>query len=256
MINIIFLGFGNVNHHLCNTLHKIDEVSVIQVYNRSAIVPSSELKDISFTTEISEIKDADIYIVGIPDDAIRSFSERLPFRNKLLVHTSGGVTMKSLSSKNRRGVFYPLQTFSKNREVSFTEIPICIEAEEASNEALLKTLAGYISKNVVVISSEERAKLHVAAVFVNNFVNYLYSVSEEIVTKESLDFNLLKPLIAETAAKITELSPSEVQTGPAKRNDIKTIEKHLHLLDDGPYKMLYKQLTKAIQEKYTHGKKL
>lgn len=256
MINVIFLGFGNVNYHLCKTLNESKKVSINQIFNRSEITIPSELKNIAFTTHLTKLKEADIYIIGIPDDAIASFSERLPLKNKLVVHTSGGVTMAELSANNRKGVFYPLQTFSKNRTVDFKNIPICIEAEHPSDELVLKTLGAIISEKVVRISSEERAKLHVAAVFVNNFVNHLYSVSEEIVKKDKLDFDLLKPLIAETASKIESLSPSEVQTGPAKRNDIKTIEKHLHLLEESPFKKLYLQLTKAIQEKYTHGKKL
>ncbi|WP_317046808.1 DUF2520 domain-containing protein [Aequorivita lipolytica] len=214
----------------------------------------SPFESISFTDDISKIKEADIYIIGIPDDAISSFSESLQFQNKFVVHTSGGAAMNVLSSKNRRGIFYPLQTFSKQRGVDFKEIPICIEAENSSDLELLEKLGKTISEKVIEISSEKKEKLHLAAVFVNNFTNHLYQIGSEILEKDNLPFDLLKPLIMETASKIENLSPEEAQTGPAKRNDKKTIEKHLNLLPEGPHKKLYALFTEQLNQKY--GKKL
>ena len=250
MTNIIFLGFGNVGFHLANALNKVVDMSVIQIYNRNKIKNTSDLCHIPTTTRLSQIKEADIYIIAIPDDAIAAFSESLPFTNRLVVHTSGSVAMYTLSEKNRKGIFYPLQTFSKNRKVSFKNIPVCIEASNTSDLKLLKKLGESLSKNVVEVNSEERSKLHLAAVFVNNFVNHMYTISEEILKDNHLSLDLLKPLIAETANKVERLSPSEAQTGPAKRNDKKTIEKHLHLLKDSQYKELYRQLTDSIVKKY------
>jgi predicted short-subunit dehydrogenase-like oxidoreductase (DUF2520 family) len=254
MLNVIFLGFGNVNSHLCDALYKSNEVAVKQIYNRSNIKMVSPFETIPFTNDLSKIEDADIYIIGIPDDAISAFSESLPFQNRLAVHTSGGVSMEALSSKNRRGIFYPLQTFSKNRKVAFEKIPICIESENAYDLDLLQKLGETISKNVVEISSEKRAKLHLAAVFVNNFTNHLYQIGSKILEDENLPFELLKPLISETAAKIETLSPEKAQTGPAKRNDVKTIEKHLHLLGKSQYSELYNLFTDQLKQQY--GKKL
>src|SRR5690606_33622606 len=117
MQNVIFLGFGNVNSHLFNALYKSNEVTVKQVFNRNYIKMISPFENVPFTDDISKIEEADVYIIGIPDDAISAFSESLSFQNKLVVHTSGGVSMEALSNKNRRGIFYPLQTFSKNRKV-------------------------------------------------------------------------------------------------------------------------------------------
>lgn len=254
MIKVVFLGFGNVNSHLFNTLNKSTEVSILQVFNRNQIRINSPFENIPFTDDILRIVDADVYIIGIPDDAISSFSESLAFQNKLVVHTSGGAAMNTLSSKNRRGIFYPLQTFSKQRKVDFKNIPICIEAENPDDLQTLRKLGKTISENVVEISSEKRAKLHLAAVFVNNFVNHLYEIGGEILNEEGLPFDLLKPLIAETASKIKTLTPEEAQTGPAKRNDKKTIEKHLHLLADSPYTKLYELFTEQLNQKY--GKEL
>ena len=221
MTTIVFLGFGNVNFHLINTLYKHNKDSVIQVYNRSKINLNKELNNIPFTTDLSKIKEADLYIIGIPDDAIAAFSETLPLKNKLVVHTSGSVSMEALSERNRKGVFYPLQTFSKNREVNFNTIPICIEAKEEADLELLTNLGKSLSEKVVEIDSDERSKLHLAAVFVNNFVNHLYAIGDDILGNNELSFDLLHPLIEETASKVKTLSPSEVQTGPARRGDQK-----------------------------------
>ena len=250
MTTIVFLGFGNVNFHLINTLYKHNKDSVIQVYNRSKINLNKELNNIPFTTDLLKIKEADLYIIGIPDDAIAAFSETLPLKNKLVVHTSGSVSMEALSKRNRKGVFYPLQTFSKNREVNFNTIPICIEAKEEADLELLTNLGNSLSEKVVEIDSDERSKLHLAAVFVNNFVNHLYAIGDDILGNNELSFDLLHPLIEETASKVKTLSPSEVQTGPARRGDQKTIEKHLHLLKEGPESELYQQLTESLMKKF------
>ncbi len=248
MVRVIFLGFGNVNSNLFKALYESNEIIVKQIFNRKNISVIPLNNNIHFTNDISKIEAADVYIIGIPDDAISAFSESLPFQNKLVVHTSGGVSLEALSGKNRRGIFYPLQTFSKERDVDFKKIPICIEAENNDDLKLLRELGEIVSANVVEISSEKRAKLHLAAVFVNNFANYLYEIGSELLMQEDLPFELLKPLILETASKIETLSPKEAQTGPAKRNDTKTIEKHLHLLENSEYRKLYELFTEALKK--------
>ncbi|MFT4670179.1 MAG: putative short-subunit dehydrogenase-like oxidoreductase (DUF2520 family) [Flavobacteriaceae bacterium] len=250
MTTIVLLGFGNVGFHLINELNKVNKNTVIQIYNRNNISLNSELNHIPFTTDLSKIKDADLYIIAIPDDSITAFSETLSLKNKLVVHTSGSVSLDALSEKNRKGVFYPLQTFSKNREVNFNNIPICVEATEAEDLKLLMNLGKSLSEKVVEVNSEERTKLHLAAVFVNNFVNHLYAIGDDILSDNELPFDLLHPLIEETASKIKTLAPSQVQTGPASRGDQKTIEKHLHLLKEGPISVLYQQLTESITKKH------
>lgn len=248
MINVVLLGYGNVGRHLYTIMEATETVQVLQVYNRNYIDGLATPQ----TQSVSNLLAADVYIIAIPDDAIESFSEALPLQGSLVVHTSGGVGITALSANNRRGIFYPLQTFSKNTKVDFSVVPVCIEAENPTDEALLKKLGHGISQTVVNLSSEEREKLHVAAVFVNNFTNHLYQIAEVLTTENGIDFKLLHPLIAETARKMEHSNPSEVQTGPAKRNDIKTIEKHLKLLEGSQFQPLYKALTHSIQ----HGKKL
>lgn len=254
MVQVVFIGFGNVNSHLIHAFLKARNIHIKQIFSRNASNFSSAINTIPVTSLITEIMDADIYIIGIPDDSISEFSNQMLIKNKLVVHTSGSLAMKSLSNNNRKGVFYPLQTFSKDREVAFSEIPILIEAENASDFKLLEDLGRKITKKVVPATSEERLKIHCAAVFVNNFVNHLYQIGSDILKEENLSFDLLKPLITETAEKILTMEPMKAQTGPALRNDSGTIEKHLHLLKKSRHKQLYELFTKEIGADY--GKKL
>lgn len=254
MIRVVILGFGKVGRHLAIAFNDAPEIQVVQIYNRSARNEPVELTDIPFTDDLSRLEEADIYIMAVPDDFIGTFSDEIPKIPGILVHTSGGVDLSAINPKHQRGVFYPLQSFSETGKARFKEIPMCLEAENPEALEKLTRLARSISEKVETITSEERAKLHLAAVFVNNFVNHLYYISDQYLAVNDLDFELLKPLINETARKMETLIPVEAQTGPAVRKDQKTIQKHLELLNDSPFKNLYIQLTTAIQE--THGKKL
>jgi len=246
MITVSIIGYGNVGSHLVKAIHGSAYAKISQVFFRSSVKKNTAIDSISFINNLSDLTEVDCYIIAVPDDFVAAVSQALPFKNRLVVHTSGSVGMDVLNPKNRQGVFYPLQTFSKNKDVDFSEIPICLETSQADDMELLKKLGNSISKKVVEISSEERAKMHVAAVFVNNFVNHLYHVSEAIMQEHDLDFSLLKPLIKETAAKIETLSAKEAQTGPAKRNDKQTIARHIEQLSHDSQKEMYTLLTNAI----------
>ena len=211
-------------------------------------------KQVEMVDDYHALKYADLYIIAVHDDAIGRVSENLPFSNRLVVHTSGNTCLSSMHEKNIRGVFYPLQTFSLDREIAFDELPICIEAEDSKSLELLEKLAYCITSEVQEIHSAQRSALHLAAVFVNNFTNHLYQIGRSICEKEELSFNLLKPLIEETAKKIKDLSPEVAQTGPARRNDLKTIENHLGLLSEGTQKEIYQLITHSIQEHYARKK--
>jgi len=254
MIDIVILGSGNVAHHLCEVIHSSDDINVKQVFGRTKRSLRSIQNEIDTTTSLSDLKKADVYIMAISDDAIKDFSKTLPINNCLVVHTSGSVPMNVLDSNNRKGVFYPLQTFSKEMNLNFRTIPICLEAEHHKDLDLLKEVGHALSDQVEVIDSQKRATLHLAAVFVNNFVNHLYAIGYDLLDKESLPFDLLKPLIHETANKIDSISPSSAQTGPAIRNDQKTIEKHLHLLKNNSNKEIYRMFSTFISKSY--GKEL
>ena len=248
MISVVILGFGNVGSHLFRVFESTPDIHVLQVYTRSVTQETQQKKITSNILEITPL--ADVYIAAVADDSIHHITSQLPFTNKLVVHTSGGAALQECSNNNRKGVFYPLQTFSKNKALDFKDIPICVEAENKQDLSLLMNLGSLISQKVHPISSPERSMLHVAAVFVNNFVNELYHISEDILTKQQLDFNLLAPLIKETASKIESLSPALAQTGPAKRGDEKTIQIHQKLLTKQQQEV-YQLLTSSIQNRKT-----
>lgn len=251
MISVIILGAGNVATHLFKALNNSTESSVIQWYNRRLEPLKTYKNKVDITDDINTLKEADVYIIAVSDDAIKSLSSQLPFKDKLVVHTSGSVNIYDLDKKHKRGVFYPLQTFSKQARVDFKNIPICIETLDKKNHPLLRTLATSISDVCQRVNSDQRRVLHLAAVFVNNFTNQLYRIGHEITESEGAEFDLLKPLILETAHKILDFSPYKSQTGPAKRHDTKTISKHLKALNNEHHKDIYKLLTTSIKK--THG---
>lgn len=246
MITISVLGYGNLASHLVEAFEKSETVHLVQVYNRNPLKSKPFKAD--FKTDLSNLLPADVYIIAIPDDAVSKFSSQLKL-NGLVVHTSGSLPLEALQNQARRGVFYPLQSFTKGKKVAFNKIPICIETSNKNDLQLLHKLAQTISESVFEISSAQRKKLHVAAVFVNNFTNYMYTIGESLCEDNKIDFNILKPLIIETALKIETISPQLAQTGPARRKDATTIKKHLDFLPK-EYQDIYTLLTKSIQKNY------
>jgi predicted short-subunit dehydrogenase-like oxidoreductase (DUF2520 family) len=253
MFKIAIIGSGNVASHLIHAFSKNEKVDLIQVYARKKVNLVSIINSEKIIENLSDLKQADLYIIAVSDDAIENVYNQISFENKLVVHTSGSFDYKMLSNKNRKGIFYPLQTFSKNKKVNFKEIPICLEAENEVDYEVLEKIAYLISDKVHKIDHQQRQSLHVAAVFVNNFVNHLYQIGNEICEENKVNFEILKPLIEETTKKISYLSPKEAQTGPARRNDFKTIEKHLHFITDENQKNIYQLLTQSI---LSNGEKL
>lgn len=253
MTKVSIIGSGNVARHLIHAFQSNSKIELVQVFARNKKSLTHLLDSNSVTSDYNQLQAADVYIIAVSDDAIAEVSSQLPFENQLVVHTSGTVPLTTLESKNRRGVFYPLQTFSKDKAVNFKTIPICLEAENEKDLQTLNQIASTISDAVYQINSEQRKALHVAAVFVNNFVNHLYQMGSEICDNNNVPFEILKPLIQETANKIVSLSPKEAQTGPAKRNDLTTIEAHQQFLTDENLSTIYTLLTQSIQN---NGKKL
>lgn len=251
MISVILLGAGNVASHLYKGFSASKNVTVSQWYNRSLDSIISFKNETEVTDDLSQLKEADIYILAVSDDAISNLSNLLPFEDRFIVHTSGTGSMYDLQKKNKRGVFYPLQSFSKGAKIEFQNVPFCIEVEDKSKMQMLKNLATALGSQFFKVTTEQRKTLHVAAVFINNFTNQMYRIAHEISDKENIEFDLLKPLIMETANKVQEMSPYIAQTGPAKRNDKKTLKKHLKLIDDEDHQEIYKLITKSIQK--THG---
>jgi len=253
MLSVILIGAGNVASHLFNAIKKSESASIIQWYNRTIDTIKPFQNDVDITDDLSTLKEADIYIMAVSDDSIAELSKALPFSNRLVAHTSGSVSIHQLDKKHKRAVFYPLQTFTKGATIDFSEVPICIECLEKENLQVLKSLAEVLGCKFYKINTEQRQTLHLSAVYVNNFVNQLYRIAHEISDAKSINFDILKPLIMETARKVQDMSPYMAQTGPAKRNDKKTIKRHLKQIESEEHKAIYQMLTNSIKK--THGKR-
>ena len=227
--NIVILGNGNVATHLSEALLNAG-YSVVQRWARG-----------------EALRDADLYLIAVSDDAIEEVAALIP-DGKPFAHTSGSAELA------RGGVFYPLQTFSKNIDVDWEHIPILIEASDKPLEDMLLSVAHKISTNVHLMNAANRRQLHLAAVFACNFTNHLWAVSEDLLSAKGISFDLLKPLIYQTFRKIENHSPRDVQTGPAIRNDAKTLAQHRKLLDEckggvhPPPSHIYDIISKSIQQ--------
>ena len=249
-MKVCLIGSGNLATQLGIALFERGH-QIVQVWSGRA-ENASELAfklNCHYTNELSLINsDSDIYIVSVSDSAIETILTGRIWGNSLVVHTSGSTPMDILSQNCKNfGVFYPFQTFSKAKNVLFDQIPICLEANTPQNLVILQDLARTISNNIQLINSGQRQQIHLAAVFACNFVNHFYSIGEGLLREKGIGFELLKPLILETAAKILDYSPGSVQTGPAIRNDKDIINKHLALLENQPdLQTLYQLISDSI----------
>jgi predicted short-subunit dehydrogenase-like oxidoreductase (DUF2520 family) len=251
-VKIVLIGAGNVGYHLGRRLKEAG-LQVVQIFSRQEAHARRLAKEIQvpFVTDLAQVvTDAELYILTVNDGAMNEVAAQLQVRNGLVVHTSGGTPSAILQPYFPRfGVLYPLQTFSLTRPIDFTPIPICVCANNTADEDFLFKLGSIISQNVYKINDNQRAVLHVAAVFVNNFTNYLFQIGYDILQQENLSFDLLRPLILETAAKIQSHAPAEMQTGPAVRGDAETVERHLAYLERFPgYRELYQIITKSLSK--------
>jgi predicted short-subunit dehydrogenase-like oxidoreductase (DUF2520 family) len=255
-LNFCFIGAGNLATQLAKSFFSKGH-NIVQVFSRTETSASTlaQLVNAEFTTNPAEIvNSADVYFIAIKDSAFSEVLPKIDFGNKLVVHCSGSVSMNELKNySNNFGVFYPLQTFSKQRNVDFKMIPVFIEANNRDNERFLINIADEISEQVSILDSERRRTLHVAAVFACNFVNHFYHIAGDILKSKAIDFDVLRPLILETALKVQTFEPAEVQTGPAVRFDENIINLHLTELSGMPeYQQLYDTISKSIFE---HQKK-
>lgn len=252
-IHINIIGAGNMAYQLTQAFHNHPEVQLQQLYNRSELSPEFNVFEIEKTHHLSTLRPADVCIIAVKDEAIAEISQKLPFENQLVVHTSGNISIEAIDSKNRRGVFYPLQTMNKQTIVDFTKVPFCLEAENTNDFCLLQRLASLLSTKIYTLNSYQRRVLHLAAVFMNNFSNHLVYISQQICKENEVPFEILQPLLAETFIKLQNTSAYDAQTGPARRNDFLTITNHLAMLDNNNYKEIYDIITKSIIN--TYGRK-
>lgn len=254
-MRISFVGAGNVAWHLAQVLEKSGKHSIEEVCSRTKS-SSKKLADKLYNAEATTSLDfseskADLIIISVPDDAIFSVASQINVNSKCtIVHTSGTMGIDELKPiKNaNKGVFYPLQTFSKSKNVNFKNVPLCLEATNTLTEDFLEKLAFDICENVAFVNSADRKILHLGAVFACNFTNHLMGIAKQILEKEGLNFAILKPLIQETVEKALTMGPEKSQTGPAARNDTKTIESQTKLLaQNSSWQNIYKIVTDSIR---------
>ncbi len=244
-MNITLIGGGQLGKQLYRNLIDQVEVKLFQWVVRSA-KEGKTLEGIPIVNKINKINKIDLYLLAISDKAISVVAEKLP-ADSFVVHTAGGVPLNRICQK-RAGVLYPIQTFSEGRYINFSEVPIGLESKKAQDLPLLKKIAKGLGSKSFIMNSKQREQLHLAAVLVNNFTNYFFTEAALICKENNLPFELLKPLIKETAIKLDVLSPQNAQTGPAIRKDQETITKHLKSIQNPKLHEIYKVLTSAIQK--------
>ena len=250
---IVLLGYGNLGYHLADALLRRG-LDLVQIFNRSGIVNPSPGK-VAITTEITAIvPDAALYLLCVKDEAIAVVAEQLSLLlspDAIVAHTSGAAPLDQIDRYFPLcGVFWPVQSFSRQVPTDFSQVPLCIAATAPKAENILLQLGHSLSSKVYSIDHEDRPRLHLAAVMANNFSNALYELAARQLKQMDLPFDILRPLILQTALKVQEAMPVDVQTGPAIRNDHSTLLKHLALLEDQPeLRELYTLLSKHINPK-------
>lgn len=257
-LSVVFIGSGNVAWHMSQSLHEAGH-KVLQVYSRNI----SHAEDLAEKVNAEAInrpeminQNADAYIISVSDDSISMVAGTLrtvlrqdnSTKQRVVMHTAGSISIDVLNdAAEHAAVLYPMQTFTKHRNVNFSEIPLFIEATDKISEEVVLCLANSISNQVVAINSAQRSKLHLAAVFASNMTNHCYRLAEMIVNEAGLDFSLYAPLILETARKASVMSPRDAQTGPMARGDLKVMNKQLAMLSDPLMKEVYKIFARSIK---------
>lgn len=260
-MRITIIGSGNVATHLAaafkNAGHRIVQVYSRDAHNAALLAYHVGAEAIDDLENVNP--ETDIFVISVKDDAIVDVAQQLARYKKLMVHTSGATHIEALLSvTDNAGVFYPLQTFSKTKEVDFWSVPLCIEGGDEQITRNLEQLARTISNNVYRVSSAQRKTLHLAAVFACNFPNYLYGAAQRLLSESGMGFEMLRPLILETAQKVQARFPVDVQTGPAVRNDKNTMAIHLQMLNNEPglaeiYSLLSQEIIKNNNGGHGHG---
>ncbi len=252
-MEIVFIGAGRLATNLAKALTAAGH-TVAAVYSRT-LANATALSSVvggSPTDSIQTLPDkADAFILSVKDSAI---AELLPALRKgrehqAFFHTSGSVPLSVFGGLPCCGVVYPMQTFSKERQVDFSRVPIYIEGSCEQAVLLAEAIARSVSNRVERLGSEERRRLHLAAVFACNFANHCYALAAEVLAKAGIPFDAMLPIIEETAAKVHEMSPRDAQTGPAIRYDEQVIEAHLQLLQDEPQaREVYRIMSESIHQ--------
>jgi len=248
----VLIGSGNVATHLGNALHAIGDVVQVMSPNAEHAASLASKFSATSTDQWDAIRtDADLYLVAVRDDVLAEVSHKLPAVTGIVAHTSGSQPISVLEQHTDHGVFYPLQTFSKGVEMDLKQVPLCIEGSSPEVSEKLTNWARHVSNVVHAVSSEQRLWLHLAAVFANNFTNHMLAIAQRMATEKELPATLLEPLIAETVRKAQATSPETAQTGPARRQDERTLQQHVKLLAERyPETEIYTLVSQSIERWY------
>lgn len=253
-MKIVFIGAGNLATNVAKALYEAGH-EILQVFSRTMASAEALAGTVGAvaTDDVSAVAgNADIYILSVKDAALKSVIEKLcdGKRNGLFVHTAGSIPMGVFEGHAERfGVFYPMQSFSKQRQVDFSDVSIFVEAKRKEDLDMLFRLGRSLSPNVVELSSEGRKRLHLAAVFACNFTNHCYHLAEKVLSEYDIPFDVMLPLVDETARKVHEVSPMEAQTGPAVRYDENVINMQRDMLPEGSgIRQIYELMSKDIHE--------
>lgn len=252
MIETVIVGSGNVASAIAKAMTAAgNPPKQIFSRNKEAGEEVAAVCGCGHTDDPAQLFPGELYIIAVTDKAVAAVSANLCFGDAVVVHTAGSVPIDVLSDKiANRGVLYPLQTFTKGRDIDFNSVPLLIEYSNGKARNVISEFAASLSGNVMEVDSKKRAMIHVSAVFACNFTNYMYVIGERLIKDAGADFSLLKPLILETAAKAADAdSPVSTQTGPAIRNDFQTKSLHCEMLFERPdLKNLYINLSNNIWE--------
>jgi predicted short-subunit dehydrogenase-like oxidoreductase (DUF2520 family) len=247
-MQIVIIGSGNVAYHMAKAF-TLKGISLVQIFGRNEKELSKISEELHIPYSTGQLEDADLYIICVSDNSVEEVSGIVAKKDTLVAHTSGSLPKEVLAGTYRKASFYPLQTFSKSKELEYEKIPFFIEAENEEDKKTLFELASKISENVMESDHEKRKYIHLTAVFACNFVNHLFSRAKEISDSQEIPFDYFLPLIDETVQKIHEIEPKKAQTGPAVRNDVRILELHEQLLKDESLE-IYKTMNHSIQKMY------
>lgn len=249
MLRITLSGNGRVASYFRQALTQSSTIDWVGWYARRFSEVEKNESRVPLFLDPQELPEADLHLICISDDAIQSFVSQISVPG-VLAHTSGALGLEVYRGNSDGGVFYPLQSFTDNQILNASQIPICIEAPTQNCREVLEELAQHLGLQHQYMNSVQRLQLHLAAVFANNFVNHQWSLAEKICNQAQIPFQILQPLIENSMKKMQELGPQRAQTGPALRNDQKTLQKHIETLQDKSLQDLYEKLSASIQKSH------
>ncbi|CAI8854124.1 Rossmann-like and DUF2520 domain-containing protein [Chryseobacterium sp. IT-36CA2] len=247
-MQIVIIGSGNVAYHMAKAF-TLKSIPLAQIFGRNEKELSKISEELHIPCSTEHLEEADLYIICVSDNSVEEVSKIITKKNSLVAHTSGSLPKEALAGEYRKSSFYPLQTFSKSKELEYEKIPFFVEAENEEDQKILFDLASQVSEKVMESSHEKRKYIHLTAVFACNFVNHLFSRAKEISDSQEIPFDYFLPLIDETVQKIYEIEPKQAQTGPAVRNDVRILQLHEQLLKDESLE-IYKTMNHSIQKMY------